>query len=52
MERDTVNSGAVLELPTLAEAGTGVQRCRSETPVITPVKREGGDIEMEEELHV
>ncbi|KAI5086392.1 NACHT, LRR and PYD domains-containing protein 12-like, partial [Silurus meridionalis] len=46
----TVDSGAVLELPVLAEAGTGVQCCRQEAPVTTLVQGDGGDVEMEEPL--
>ncbi|KAI5609474.1 junction plakoglobin [Silurus asotus] len=42
-EKVPVDSGAVLELPALAEAGTGVQSCRQETPVTTPVQGEGED---------
>ncbi|KAK3539679.1 hypothetical protein QTP70_011538 [Hemibagrus guttatus] len=46
----SVDSGAVLELPALAEAGTEVQSCRLEAPVTTPVHGDGGDVEMEDEL--
>ncbi|KAK3522705.1 hypothetical protein QTP86_030099, partial [Hemibagrus guttatus] len=45
----SVDSGAVLELPVLAEAGTEVQSCRLEAPVTTPVQEDGGDVEMEDE---
>ncbi|KAK3528894.1 hypothetical protein QTP70_012071 [Hemibagrus guttatus] len=45
----SVDSGAVLELPALAEAGTEVQSCRLEAPVTTPVQEDGGDVEMEDE---
>ncbi|KAK3548697.1 hypothetical protein QTP70_016989, partial [Hemibagrus guttatus] len=45
----SVDSGAVLELPVLAEAGTEVQSCRLEAPVTTPVHGDGGDVEMEDE---
>ncbi|KAK3513057.1 hypothetical protein QTP70_000946 [Hemibagrus guttatus] len=45
----SVDSGAVLELPVLAEAGTEVQSCRLEAPVTTPVHEDGGDVEMEDE---
>ncbi|KAK3557976.1 hypothetical protein QTP86_005635 [Hemibagrus guttatus] len=44
----SVDSGAVLELPALAEAGTEVQSCRLEAPVTTPVQEDGGDVEMED----
>ncbi|KAB5579163.1 hypothetical protein PHYPO_G00191960 [Pangasianodon hypophthalmus] len=47
-ENVTVDSRAVLEPPALAEAGTGVQSCRQETPVTTPVHGDGGDVEMED----
>lgn len=46
-EIDAVDSGAVLELPALAQAGTGVQSHCSEIPVTRPVK--GEDMEMENE---
>ncbi|KAK3529635.1 hypothetical protein QTP70_032509 [Hemibagrus guttatus] len=45
----SVDSGTVLELPALAEAGTEVQSCRLEAPVTTPVQEDGGDVEMENE---
>ncbi|KAK3567282.1 hypothetical protein QTP86_016084, partial [Hemibagrus guttatus] len=45
----SVDSGSVLELPALAEAGTEVQSCRWEAPVTTPVQEDGGDVEMEDE---
>ncbi|KAK3541206.1 hypothetical protein QTP86_016202, partial [Hemibagrus guttatus] len=45
----SVDSGAVLELPVLAEAGTEVQSCRLEAPVTTPVHEDGGDVEVEDE---
>ncbi|KAK3514327.1 hypothetical protein QTP70_014384 [Hemibagrus guttatus] len=41
----SVDSGAVLELPALAE----VQSCHLEAPVTTPVHGDGGDVEMEDE---
>ncbi|KAK3527633.1 hypothetical protein QTP86_030468, partial [Hemibagrus guttatus] len=43
----SVDSGAVLELSVLAEAGTEVQNL--EAPVTTPVHEDGGDVEMEDE---
>lgn len=46
---DIVDSGAVLELPALAEAGTGVQGHHSETPVTTLVQEDGENMEMEDE---
>lgn len=46
-DKDAVDSGAELEIPALAEAGTGVQSSRSEAPVTTP--GDGGDVEMEDE---
>ncbi|KAK3575576.1 hypothetical protein QTP86_030436 [Hemibagrus guttatus] len=45
----SVDSGAVLELPVLAEAGTEVRSCRLEAPVTTPVHGDGGDVGMEDE---
>ncbi|KAK3557514.1 hypothetical protein QTP70_028334, partial [Hemibagrus guttatus] len=45
----SVDSGAVLELPVLAETGTEVQSCLLEAPVTTPVHGDGGDVEMEDE---
>ncbi|KAK3505574.1 hypothetical protein QTP70_021451, partial [Hemibagrus guttatus] len=45
----SVDSGAVLELPVLAEVGTEVQSCHLEAPVTTPVHEDGGDVEMEDE---
>ncbi|XP_058246634.1 sperm-associated antigen 17 isoform X5 [Hemibagrus wyckioides] len=40
-EKSSVGSGAVLELPALAEAGTEVQSERPETPDTTPVRGTG-----------
>ncbi|KAK3573283.1 hypothetical protein QTP86_019395 [Hemibagrus guttatus] len=45
----SVDSGAVLELPVLAEAGTEVQSCRLQAPITTPVHGDGEDAEMEDE---
>ncbi|XP_058240565.1 uncharacterized protein LOC131349164 [Hemibagrus wyckioides] len=48
-EKSSVGSGAVLELPALAEAGAEVQRDRPETPDTTPVQGDGGDVDMVDE---
>ncbi|XP_058243836.1 uncharacterized protein LOC131352026 [Hemibagrus wyckioides] len=48
-EKSSVGSGAVLELPALAEAGTEVQSERPETPDTTPVQGDGEDVDMVDE---
>ncbi|TUL94710.1 Protein sidekick-2 [Bagarius yarrelli] len=49
IDKSPVTSGAGLELPALAEAGTGVQSQRLDTPGTKPVNGDGGDVEMLDE---